>query len=67
MRGRHVLRIVRHLLLLRRARGCGSTTAVLYVFSALAISEVEIYVCSLIGTYASTLPPLSPSCSSPAC
>ena len=36
---------------LRRARGCGSTTAVLYVFSALAISEVEIYVCSLIGTY----------------
>ena len=51
MRGRHVLRIVRHLLLLRRARGCGSTTAVLYVFSALAISEVEIYVCSLIGTY----------------
>ena len=27
---------------LRRARGCGSTTAVLYVFSALAISEVEI-------------------------
>ena len=36
---------------LRRARGCGSTTAVLYVFSALAISEVEIYICSLIGTY----------------
>lgn len=36
---------------LRRARGCGSTTAVLYVFSALAISEVEIYVCSLIGAY----------------
>ena len=36
---------------LRRARGCGSTTAVLYVFSAFAISEVEIYVCSLIGTY----------------
>lgn len=36
---------------LRRARGCGSTTAVLYVFSALALSEVEIYVCSLIGTY----------------
>lgn len=36
---------------LRRVRGCGSTTAVLYVFSALAISEVEIYVCSLIGTY----------------
>lgn len=32
---------------LRRARGCGSTTAVLYVFSALAISEVEIYICSL--------------------
>ena len=36
---------------LRRARGCGSTTAVLYVFSALAISEVEIYICSLIGAY----------------
>ena len=36
---------------LRRARGCGSTTAVLYVFSALAISEVEIYICSLIGEY----------------
>lgn len=36
---------------LRRARGCGSTTAVLYVFSALAISEVEIYACSLIGDY----------------
>ena len=36
---------------LRRARGCGSTTAVLYVFSALAISEVEIYICSLIGDY----------------
>ena len=36
---------------LRRARGCGSTTAVLYVFSALAISEMEIYICSLIGTY----------------
>ena len=36
---------------LRRARGCGSTTAVLYVFSALAISEVEIYICSLIDTY----------------
>lgn len=36
---------------LRRARGCGSTTAVLYVFSALAISEIEIYVCSLIGNF----------------
>lgn len=36
---------------LRRARGCGSTTAVLYVFSALAISEIEIYVCSLLGDF----------------
>ena len=36
---------------LRRARGCGSTTAVLYVFGALAISEIEIYVCSLIGNF----------------
>lgn len=36
---------------LRRARGCGTTTAVTYVFSALAASEVEIYVCSLAGDY----------------
>ena len=36
---------------LRRARGCGSTTAEQDVFSALAISAVEIYICSLIGTY----------------
>ena len=35
---------------LRRARGCSSLTAAIYVFFALAISEVEIYVCAVTGT-----------------
>lgn len=35
---------------LRRMRGCASVTAVVYVFSALAVSEVLIYIGTLVPT-----------------
>ncbi len=35
---------------LRRARGCESLTATVYAFSAIAISEVVIYLCGALGT-----------------
>ncbi len=35
---------------LRRARGTGTTVAAVFVFSALALSEVEVYLCSLLPT-----------------
>lgn len=33
---------------LRRARGCSTTTAAVFVFSALFVSEIEIYVCAMV-------------------
>lgn len=36
---------------LRRARGCESLTATVYAFSAIAISEVAIYLCGILGFY----------------
>ena len=52
MRGRHVLRIVRHLLLAApRTRMRQHHRRAVCASAPFAISEVEIYVCSLIGTY----------------
>ncbi len=34
---------------MRRVRGCSSLTAAVYAFLALAISEVEIYICAILG------------------
>ena len=34
---------------LRRARGCESLTATVYAFAAIAISEVVIYLCGILG------------------
>ncbi len=36
---------------LRRARGCESLTATVYAFAAIAISEVVIYICGILGFY----------------
>ncbi len=36
---------------LRRARGCESLTATVYAFAAIAISEVVIYLCGVLGFY----------------
>ncbi len=36
---------------LRRARGCESLTATVYAFAAIAISEVIIYLCGVLGFY----------------
>lgn len=40
---------------LRRARGTGSTTAAVFVFAALLVSEVEIYACTLLPVAAGNL------------
>ena len=37
---------------LRRARGTSTTTAAVFVFAALIISEVEIYLCTLLPVFA---------------
>ena len=34
---------------IRRVRGCSSLTAAAHVFLAFAVSEVEIYICALLG------------------
>ena len=36
---------------LRRARGCESLTATVYAFAAIAISEVVVYLCGVLGFY----------------
>lgn len=52
----------------RRARGSSSSVAAIFVFSAIALSEVEIFACSLLPTLAShILAAASPSCSFPPC
>ena len=47
---------------LRRARGTSTTAAVVFVFSALIVSEVEIYLCLLLPPVAADLTALALVC-----
>lgn len=40
---------------LRRSRGTSTTAAAVFVFAALAVSEVEIYLCTLLPVFAGNL------------